>query len=360
MQRIQRSPAALQATSRPSRPGAPARAKVQQASPSLHPRAGVLDLFDKRGQKTRKIQTSSNPPQTAFAAKMEKIFRKMAFQPLSPEELQSKGWDFKSAKAKMEEQGIENVEIIQVPTDKSCVQILYAKHPKEDSDPKLAVFIAGQQGMVAQHVDTKEVLNNWKSGRSICLTSFRGYMGNPGSPDHKGQADDLAKILEYLHDEKRIAAENTELYAHSMGCDTVANALAIRANQRTGLPEEVYKEIDLRAPYQNIAAMISHKIRTKPKLWVLYPLTPLVLSSLRTITHNSFVNLQYLKAKSIKVRASRNDEKVPYHQSKKVYARLEELNQQTGKQLEFITTKGSTHDEVCFSRYDLKPEIKTS
>ncbi len=331
MQRIQRSPLSLETPTRPSAATGVDRTKKPQPATSMHPRAGTLWLVDETKRRTTKSSASS--ARTLFEKSVRGIFNWMSFKPLSMKKLQAQGLDFESAKSKMQEQGIKNVEIILVP--KSHVQILYAKHPNEASDPKLAVFIAGQNGKVVKHVNTGEVLKNWQEGKSICLTSVRGYMGNPGKPDHKGQADDLAKILEYLHGEKRIAAENTELYAHSMGCDTLTNALAVRATQREGLDldEEVYKKINLRAPYTNLMEMVMHKIDTKWFLRSFRSKKDKVNAALQPLIVNSFPHLKHLKAQKIRIAASEADEKVPFIMSKTVRDELDRLNLPPGADL---------------------------
>lgn len=210
-------------------------------------------------------------------------------------------------------------QIIQVATSEGKhVQILYAKHPEEKA---LSVFIPGQHGKVAKHIESGEVLQNWNAGKSICLTSFRGYMGNPGKPDHKGQAEDLAGILAYL--EQKTPTTQTELIAHSMGCDTLTNALAVRS--ASGI-NPTYQKIVLRAPYTNIAAMTEHRINTRKSLRLFRPFKETVLKILSPLMMDAFANLKYLKAKSIKVCFSEADEKIPYTMSQAVLEELKRLN----------------------------------
>lgn len=325
-----------------------------------HRRSGALRLFRKLPDQP--TTQEAKPINKKAKSRTEKLFRRNAFKPVSIRELVVKGLDFKSAKDKLEGtgkyrgkgQGIVNVEIIRIPTQQDHVQILYAKHPNEASNPKLAVFVAGQHGKVVQHIDSGEVLKQWESGKSICLTSVRGYMGNPGKPDHIGQAKDLSKILNYLHDVKGILAENTELYAHSMGCDTLTNALAIRANERTGLAEEIYSKINLRAPYKNMVDMIMHKIDTiklfQTFLWWHSLDKSSVTNILEPIVINSFNNLKHLKAQHIEVIASEADQKVPYRMSKEVFEELKRLNNEADntKLVTYPLSENRSHDDTCF------------
>ncbi len=305
-----------------------------------HPRSGMLvNLFADPFSPTNLQFT--NTARTIFDTTVENIFRKITFKPLSIEELHTQGLDFQSAQATMKQQGINNVEIINVETDEGHVQILYARHPSEASNPKLAVFVHGQEGAATRQIYSGEVFENWKQGKSICLTSLRGYMGNPGKPDHKGQADDLAKILGFLLDTKGIVSKNTELYAHSMGCDTLANALAIRATQTTGLVGDTYRRIDLRAPYTNIAAMIKRKIMHKPYLWEFIPFIKPVIKSLEPLIMDSFANLKHLRAEHIQISASEADKKVPYRMSRAVHEELNRLNKAINTSISF--TKHPLH-----------------
>lgn len=305
-------------------------------------------------QDPNNIRSSPKQTQTWFDIKVANIFKNHSFKPLSIKKLEDQGLLFEStkegidsAKNKMERQGITGIEIIKLASDEGHVQILYAKNPNEAKDPQLAVFIPGQHGAVTRHVDTEEVLANWKEGKSICLTSFRGYMGNPGEPDHKGQANDLVNILEYLQKHKRIAAKNTELYAHSMGCDTLTNALAIRTSH---LADDVYKKIILRAPYTSMVDMIKHKMNVKPELWIFLPLMKKVIKSLSPLIMDSFANLKYLKAKYLRIEASEVDKKIPYKMSRAVYEELLRLTK-TNTNISFVNHHSRfkmNHDTTCF------------
>lgn len=138
----------------------------------------------------------------------------------------------------------------------------YLVRPSPDLDRDLAVLVApGNAGHRGHRTGFADELT--ARGFTVLLLDYRGYGGNPGSPDEQGLHADGAAAVSFLTDEG-FSSEQIIYFGESLGTGVVAGLLA--QYPPAGLV--------LRSPFTNLPAMADHTIPLIPVGWLVHDQYP--------------------------------------------------------------------------------------
>lgn len=132
----------------------------------------------------------------------------------------------------------------------------YLARPEESADRNMAVLAApGNAGHRGGRADFATHLTD--RGFTVLVLDYRGYGGNPGSPDEAGLHRDGGAAVEYLHGEG-FDLSQVIYFGESLGTGVVAGLLA----------DHPPAGVVLRSPFTDLPAMADHTIPLVPVGWM--------------------------------------------------------------------------------------------
>lgn len=130
----------------------------------------------------------------------------------------------------------------------------------ERSDAPVFVVFHGNAGNVSHRPDKFDFLLS--SGAGLLLTEYRGFGGNPGSPDEKGLYADARSVMDWLADEG-IPPDRIVLYGESLGSGVATKVAADLSAQ--GTPPHA---LALEAPFTSVPAVAQRRFWWLPATWL--------------------------------------------------------------------------------------------
>ena len=130
----------------------------------------------------------------------------------------------------------------------------------EHSDTPVFLVFHGNAGNVSHRPDKFAFLSD--SGVGLLLTEYRGFGGNPGSPDEKGLYADGRSVLDWLADEG-IPPSRIVLYGESLGSG-VATKMAAELSAQGTPPLALVLE----APFTSVPAVAQRRFWWLPAAWL--------------------------------------------------------------------------------------------
>src|SRR5262245_39860688 len=128
--------------------------------------------------------------------------------------------------------------------------------PPTSSDRHTAVLVA--HGNAGHRGDRMALARGWAAaGLTVLLLDYRGYGGNPGSPNQAGLARDARAGLAYLHSTGYEPAQ-TVYFGESLGAAVAAELAA----------EHAPKGLVLRSPFTDLASMAAQHYPAVPARWL--------------------------------------------------------------------------------------------
>ena len=203
--------------------------------------------------------------------------------------------------------------------------------PPERADAPVFLVFHGNAGNVSHRPGKFTFLDD--SGAGILLTEYRGYGGNPGSPDEKGLYADARSVLGWLADAE-VPPSRIVLYGESLGSG-VATKMAAELTAQ-GTPP---RALVLEAPYTSVPAVAQRRF------WWL-PATLLTLDRFDSLSRIADIDTEIL------ILHGTGDRVVPYDMG----AALAEA---AGPRARFLSMEGAGHidlldiDEIKASLRDL-------
>ena len=130
----------------------------------------------------------------------------------------------------------------------------------EHSDTPVFLVFHGNAGNVSHRPGKFAFLSD--SGVGLLLTEYRGFGGNPGSPDEKGLYADGRSVLDWLADEG-IPPGRIVLYGESLGSG-VATKMAAELSAQGTPPLALVLE----APFTSVPAVAQRRFWWLPAAWL--------------------------------------------------------------------------------------------
>lgn len=130
----------------------------------------------------------------------------------------------------------------------------------ERSDASVFLVFHGNAGNVSHRPSKFAFLSD--SGVGLLLTEYRGFGGNPGSPDEKGLYADARSVLDWLADEG-ISPDRVVLYGESLGSG-VATKMAAELSAQGTPPLALVLE----APFTSVPAVAQRRFWWLPATWL--------------------------------------------------------------------------------------------
>ena len=129
--------------------------------------------------------------------------------------------------------------------------------PPPSAEAPVVVVFHGNAGHIGHRADKYRFLV--EAGSGLLLAEYRGYGGNPGSPEEAGMTADGAALLAWLEG-RGVGPARTWLYGESLG---TALAVKLAATAETPLAG-----VMLEAPYTSIAAVAQAHYWYVPAIWL--------------------------------------------------------------------------------------------
>ncbi len=117
--------------------------------------------------------------------------------------------------------------------------------PPADADKDLIFLLQGNAGHIGHRLECYAFLV--EAGYGLCLVGYRGYSGNPGTPDEAGLIADAAAALEAV--KGRLPEAPIVFYGESLGA-AVAVALAAQGERAPMI---------LHGPFDSLASSAKHR-----------------------------------------------------------------------------------------------------
>lgn len=203
--------------------------------------------------------------------------------------------------------GVRNLELETLNTDEGhSIQVFYAPQISPTTlqptggQSKTKIFFHGNADDIGYLAG--RAIDAYKEGYNICLTSYRGYSGNPGEPSQEGLIADGTRALNFLFNEKSIKPEDLDLEAHSLGCAVAIHCLA-------ELQVEINKLV-LFAPFASVRRSTARFLRKFTG-----PLAPWFAKRLCNDYWNNLEALPKVKAKRVEIIHGEKDTVTPIDDS---------------------------------------------
>ena len=147
------------------------------------------------------------------------------------------------------------LQLVRLPSEEDLV-LSHLYHPPRLSDGPVVVLFHGNAGHAGHRVRKFRPLLD--AGFGVFFAEYRGYGGNPGSPDEAGLTADAGSVMTYLENEG-IDFGRVLLYGESLG-----NGPAVKM-----AAEHPVAGLILEAPYTSIAEIAQTHYWYLPARWLL-------------------------------------------------------------------------------------------
>jgi predicted alpha/beta hydrolase family esterase len=122
------------------------------------------------------------------------------------------------------------------------------------------VYFHGNAGNI--NTFSNEALEDFKKGKNVFLSTYNGYLGNPGQVSRENLIAYSKALFNHLIDVEKVPSQSIDIMAHSLGCAVALEGLAARSKEKNA--EEKYGNITLVSPFSNLKNLIKEKTKILP------------------------------------------------------------------------------------------------
>lgn len=151
--------------------------------------------------------------------------------------------------------GVPGLEAVKLDSEPGLELVHWYRPPKGPEGPVVVIF-HGNAGHIGHRVPKFRALLD--AGFGVLFAEYRGYGGNPGSPDEPGLMADARSVMVYL-DSQGIAPQRLVLYGESLGA-TVTVKMSV---------EWPVAAVVLEAPYTSLADVAQSHYWYLPARWLI-------------------------------------------------------------------------------------------
>ena len=175
---------------------------------------------------------------------MQKILHKVLFPtaklaPADPIQARISSFPLRDIRENMLKEGIPIEENFIWTEDGIPLRTWFAQNSNPEAKTKL--YFHGNAGDIATFSEMAK--KDYRDGYNVCLTSYRGYSGNPGFPSKNGLTQDAKAVIDYLIDDKLLPSSSIDIEAHSLGCAVAIEGFGLRNEEKNGGYIKIYKNM---------------------------------------------------------------------------------------------------------------------
>jgi hypothetical protein len=177
------------------------------------------------------------------------------------------------------------------------------------------VYFHGNAGNV--NTFSNEALEDFKKGKNIVLSTYNGYLGNPGQASRENLIAYSKALFNHLIDVEKVPSQSIDIMAHSLGCAVALEGLAARSKEKNA--EEKYGNITLVSPFSNLKNLIKEKTKIFPVSTIQDVFKEELWDNKEAITQ-----LAPSLVKSIEIIHGENDKLIPKSHAQELYQHIKQ------------------------------------